>query len=39
MDQGDIAALLKWLDPRESPLLVQMPQAQYERFQEGWNLP
>jgi D-alanyl-D-alanine dipeptidase len=39
MDQGDIAALLKWLDPRESPLLVQMPLAQYERFQEGWNLP
>jgi len=39
MDQGDIAALLKWLDPRESPLLVQMPEAQYERFREGWKLP
>ena len=39
MDQADIAALLKWLDPRESPLLVQMPEAQYERFREGWKLP
>ncbi|WP_059182677.1 M15 family metallopeptidase [Pseudomonas sp. URMO17WK12:I11] len=39
MDQEDIAALLKWLDPRESPLLVQMPEAQYEQFREEWALP
>jgi len=39
MDQEDIAGLLKWLDPRESPLLVQMPEAQYEQFREEWALP
>lgn len=39
MDQADISRLFNWLDPRESPLLVQMPEAQYEHFRESWNLP
>ncbi|MHC8358587.1 M15 family metallopeptidase [Pseudomonas sp. LB3P81] len=39
MDQADISRLFDWLDPRQSPLLVQMPEAQYERFRERWHLP
>jgi D-alanyl-D-alanine dipeptidase len=31
--------LLKWLDPRESPLLVQMPEVQYKQFRDEWALP
>jgi D-alanyl-D-alanine dipeptidase len=39
MDPADIARLFKWLDPRKSPVLVQLPQAQYEQLRERWKLP
>ncbi|WP_460122949.1 M15 family metallopeptidase [Pseudomonas sp. S2_C03] len=39
MDQADIARLFEWLDPRQSPLLVQMPEAQYAQWRDRWNLP
>jgi D-alanyl-D-alanine dipeptidase len=39
MDQADISRLFDWLDPRQSPLLVQMPEAQYAHLRERWNLP
>lgn len=39
MDQADIARLFDWLDPRQTPLLVQLPEAQYEQFRERWHLP
>jgi D-alanyl-D-alanine dipeptidase len=39
MDPMDIARLLSWLDPRQSPLLVQLPETQYEQLREHWNLP
>ncbi|MHC8287509.1 M15 family metallopeptidase [Pseudomonas sp. XS1P51] len=39
MDQADIARLFSWLDPHQSPLLVQMPEAEYEHFRASWNLP
>jgi D-alanyl-D-alanine dipeptidase len=39
MDQADISRLFDWLDPQQSPLLVQMPEAQYEHVRERWNLP
>ncbi|MFY0730727.1 L,D-transpeptidase family protein [Pseudomonas sp. NFX15] len=39
MDPGDIARLLQWLDPTKSPVLVQLPQAQYEQLRERWSLP
>ena len=39
MDQADISRLFNWLDPRETPLLVQMPETQYEQFREPWGLP
>lgn len=39
MDQADINRLFDWIDPRQTPLLVQMPEAQYEHFRQRWNLP
>lgn len=39
MDPVDIARLLDWLDPGKSPVLVQLPQAQYEQLRERWKLP
>jgi len=39
MDPADIAQLLNWLDPNKSPMLVQLPEAQYEQLRESWKLP
>jgi D-alanyl-D-alanine dipeptidase len=39
MDQADITHLFSWLDPRQSPLLIQMPEEQYEQLRESWHLP
>lgn len=39
MDPADISRLFNWLEPRQSPLLVQMPETEYEHFRESWNLP
>jgi D-alanyl-D-alanine dipeptidase len=39
MDPGDIARLFDWLDPSKSPVLVQLPEAQYEQLRERWKLP
>lgn len=39
MDQADIARLFDWLDPRQSPLLVQLPETEYEHFRASWKLP
>lgn len=39
MAPADIAVLFSWLDPRQSPLLVQLPEAEYERLRARWQLP
>jgi D-alanyl-D-alanine dipeptidase len=39
MDPADIERLLDWLDPGKSPVLVQLPEAQYEQLRERWKLP
>ncbi|MBV6824916.1 L,D-transpeptidase [Pseudomonas sp. PD9R] len=39
MTPADIARLFSWLDPRQSPLLVQLPEAQYQQLRERWHLP
>lgn len=39
MDPADIARLFNWLDPRQSPLLVQLPEAQYQQLRARWHLP
>ncbi len=39
MRDGDIESLLTWIDRRASPILVQLPQAEYVRLQKSWRLP
>lgn len=39
MDPADINRLLSWLDPRQGPLLVQLPEAEYAQLRESWGLP
>jgi L,D-peptidoglycan transpeptidase YkuD (ErfK/YbiS/YcfS/YnhG family) len=39
MRDGDIEALIGWLDARANPILVQLPQAEYLRLQKHWRLP
>ena len=36
---ADICALCAWLDGTASPLLVQLPRAEYARYQAAWALP
>jgi D-alanyl-D-alanine dipeptidase len=39
MDPADIARLFNWLDPGKSPVLVQLPEVQYEQLRGRWKLP
>jgi D-alanyl-D-alanine dipeptidase len=39
MPKDDIEQLLKWLDPAQSPRLVQMPRTQYDRLRKALALP
>lgn len=39
MALADMTALAAWLDGAAAPLLVQLPQAEYERRRAGWALP
>lgn len=39
MAPTDIQRLFSWLDPYRSPLLVQLPESEYERLRERWKLP
>jgi D-alanyl-D-alanine dipeptidase len=34
-----LVALLRWLDPRKQPLIVQLPSTEYERLKLRWDLP
>lgn len=39
MSAGPMDALLRWVDPARRPLLVQLPQGEYDRLRPLWNLP
>jgi D-alanyl-D-alanine dipeptidase len=39
MSQADIETMLAWLDPMRSPILVQLPEAQYKSLRKSWKLP
>ncbi|MBV9924105.1 MAG: L,D-transpeptidase family protein [Acidobacteria bacterium] len=39
MEEGNLTELLRWLDPKKSPLLVQLPEAEYTRLRAAWRLP
>lgn len=36
---SEVEALVRWLDPRLHPLLVQLPTAEYARLRDRWQLP
>lgn len=36
---ADMRMIAGWLDGAAAPLLVQLPQAEYERWREAWGLP
>jgi L,D-peptidoglycan transpeptidase YkuD (ErfK/YbiS/YcfS/YnhG family) len=39
MSQTDLETLLTWLDPARKPLLIQLPEPNYERLSNPWMLP
>lgn len=39
MALADMSALAAWLDGAAAPLLVQLPQAEYQNLREDWELP
>jgi D-alanyl-D-alanine dipeptidase len=39
MSDGAMESLLGWLDPQAHPILVQLPESEYARYQSDWLLP
>jgi D-alanyl-D-alanine dipeptidase len=39
MPQEQVESLLGWLDPERKPLLVQLPEAEYQKLRKHWRLP
>lgn len=39
LEEERLTELLRWLDPQRLPLLVQLPEAEYERLRAAWRLP
>ena len=39
MTQPNLEELLRWLDSKKRPVLVQLPEAEYARFKNVWGLP
>ncbi|HEX4641347.1 MAG TPA: L,D-transpeptidase family protein, partial [Chthoniobacterales bacterium] len=39
MPEQDLVNLLGWLDPKDRPVLVQMPQKEYDDFKAKFRLP
>jgi L,D-peptidoglycan transpeptidase YkuD (ErfK/YbiS/YcfS/YnhG family) len=38
-DYRHLFRLLRWLDPKKRPLMVELPTVEYERLQGRWGLP
>ena len=39
MPASDLETVVRWLDPRRGPQLVQLPRAEYARLRRAWSLP
>lgn len=39
MNQDDLEALFYWVDSEQNPLLVQLPEEEFQRLQFDWGLP
>ncbi|HET9957695.1 MAG TPA: L,D-transpeptidase family protein [Polyangiaceae bacterium] len=39
MEPANIQEVIHWLDPAASPVLVQLPEPEYEKYRSAWQLP
>ncbi|MFN8673416.1 MAG: L,D-transpeptidase family protein [Candidatus Sericytochromatia bacterium] len=39
LEEKDVKKIIHWLDPKKNPLLIQLPQSEYERLKNKWKLP
>lgn len=39
MERSNAENILKWLDPSKNPVLIQMTEIDYKRYQNKWQLP
>lgn len=39
LEEERLTELLRWLDPQKGPLLLQLPESEYERLRVAWRLP
>ena len=39
LDFPELVAIVRWLDPRAHPVLVQLPRAAARRLRRRWGLP
>lgn len=39
MERPNLEKLLAWADPARTPYLIQLPIAEYRKYQKSWNLP
>jgi D-alanyl-D-alanine dipeptidase len=39
MEEGNLTELLRWLDPKKGPLLLQLTEGEYARLRDAWRLP
>jgi len=39
MERGNLEKITAWLDPKKNPYLIQMPKAEYAKYQKSWKLP
>jgi len=39
VDLADLRRLLRWLDSKKNPLIVQLPMPEYLRLKQNWGLP
>jgi zinc D-Ala-D-Ala dipeptidase len=39
MAETTLKAIMRWLDPKAAPVLVQLPAAAYEALRAAWSLP
>ncbi|MEP7015454.1 MAG: L,D-transpeptidase family protein [Verrucomicrobiota bacterium] len=39
MAEKHLLDLIRWLDPSQAPMLVQLPRSEYKTFRAKWNLP
>lgn len=39
MERANLEAILKWIEPKKIPVLIQLPEDSYKQFQDQWKLP